>query len=387
MHATIQNDEVIAFTQDLVRQPSLTGEEAGAAAVVRGKMEALDYDEVRVDEYGNVIAVRHGERPGPRLLFDAHLDVVPANNPQAWGSNPFGGELRDGKIWGRGATDIKGGLAGIVIGLGRMPRQDIAGTLIVSASIGEEQIEGIALEQVVKSTQPDFALICEPSDCQLGVGQKGRTEFWIQASGRPAHTSRPELGDNAIYRALSIVGALRRLRPPDDSLLGPGVMELVEIVSEPFPGECTVPYGCRLRYDRRLASGETRQSVRDEIYSALKGLDQWETGYQTANLVTYTGLRLEKEQFHAGWAMDPASAWLRKAEQGLRQAGIQPHRIAVPYCTNGSYSAGEAGLPTLIFGPSSIRLAHVVDEYIEVEELLRGMRGLVALAAALGRQD
>jgi acetylornithine deacetylase/succinyl-diaminopimelate desuccinylase-like protein len=291
--------------------------------------------------------------------------------------------VRDGKIWGRGATDIKGGLAALVCALGRLPRRSFAGTLIVSASIGEEHMEGAALRSVVAHTRPDFTMICEPTGCQLGIGQKGRTEIWIQVHGRPAHTSRPELGDNAIYRAVEMIPVLKGLPIHSDPILGNGVMELVEIISNPFPGECTVPYDCRMRYDRRLVSGETRDSLMREVRAALERFPSWEVGFQPGILNTYTGIELRGEHFYASWLHPEDSPWLVKCRKGLQKAGISPQTMIAPYCTNGSLTAGEFGIPTVIFGPSTISLAHVVDENVEIAELVHAYQGIQSLVQAL----
>jgi putative selenium metabolism hydrolase len=377
-------DEIVNFTQELIRSNSLPGKESGVAAIVEQKMRSLDYDQVFVDENGSVVGRRKGGKAGQRILFDAHMDVVDVQNAASWSCDPFGGELRDGKIWGRGATDIKGGLAGMVIALGRLPRDEFAGELVVSASIGEEMIEGIAVEDIVRRTQPQGAVIVEPSDCLLGLGHKGRTGFWLRLDGKAAHTSEPGQGVNAIYKAMQAVERLRKISLPADRFLGTGIMELIEIISAPFPGECTVPYGCSLRFDRRLVGGETMESVLASIQYGLAGIEGWLAGFTENTLQTYTGRILKKTEFHPGWTVDPGSDWVRHALTGLEKVGVHTETMYAPYCTNASYTAAIAGLPTLVFGPSSIHLAHVVDEYIEIAELLRGARGLAGLAAELG---
>jgi putative selenium metabolism hydrolase len=383
MHTTSHTPEIISFLQQLIRQPSLSGRESGAARVVKAKMESMDFDDVWIDAYGSVVGIRSGTSPGPQLLFDAHMDVVPVTNPDSWRYPPFGGEVHDGRVWGRGATDIKGGLAAMIIALGRLRRDAFSGTLILSASIGEEQIEGLAMKPIVAASRPDFVIISEPTSCQIAAAQKGRTEFWIDIEGRPAHTSRPELGDNAIYRAMPIISALRNLKMPTDPVLSSGVMELIEIQSNPFPGECIVPYGCHLRYDRRLVSGETQASIRVEIEQALLAIDQWKMAFQSTPLRTYTGIDLNNDCFYPGWVLDSASPWLAKARQALHSVGLPDAPLAVPYCTHASYTAGIAKIPTIIFGPSTIELAHVTDESIEIEELEKAADGFTALAQHL----
>jgi putative selenium metabolism hydrolase len=378
--------EIIQFLQDLIRQPSISGSESGAAQIVKAKMESMDFDDVWMDEYGSVLASRTGNTEGPRLLFDAHMDVVPVSS-ENWQFPPFGGEIHQDRVWGRGATDIKGGLAAMIVSLGHLARSAFSGTLILSASIGEEQIEGLAMGPITASTHPDFAVICEPTGCHLASGQKGRTEFWVEVTGQPAHTSRPDLGENAIYRSLPVITTLRDLALPEDPLLGQGVMELIEIQSSPFPGECIVPFGCRLRYDRRLVSGETQESIRAGIEYSLADVHHWKMGFLSTHLTTYTGLELEQECFYPGWVLDPNTIWLQRARLGLRSAGIPDETITVPYCTHASYTAGVAGIPTILFGPSSIDLAHITDEYIEIEQLNQAARGFASLARSLTKES
>jgi putative selenium metabolism hydrolase len=382
-------DEIIAFTQELVRLSSLPGREREVALAVHAKMNALNYDEVWTDVYGSVVGIIRGDgaskQDGPTFLFDSHTDTVEITSPEAWTHDPLGGEIDRGRIWGRGSTDMKGAIAATVIALGRLPwrASGFRGALAVSASVGEEVIEGAALSHIIPRVKPDFVIICEPTECKLGIGQKGRTGIRVSTSGKPAHTANPKLGDNAVYKMLPVIERLNALPLPKDSLLGDGVMELVEIQSLPFPGKSIVPDGCRAIFDRRLTRAETEESVLNSIRGALAGLKDWSVEYTTAHVDCYTGKALEKPDFHAGWAIDPKSEWLEKARRGLQAAGLPADFYAVPYCTNGSYSAGEAKLPTIVFGPSTIKLAHAIDEYIEIDELMRGAEGFVGLAKEL----
>jgi putative selenium metabolism hydrolase len=378
-------DEIISFTQELVRLPSLPGHEREVAHAVEAKMRALNYDEVWTDEYGSVVGILNGAQSGPTILFDSHADTVEITSREAWTHDPLGGELVDGKIWGRGATDMKGAIAGTVIGLGRMARADIRGAIVVSASVAEEVIEGAALSHIIARVKPDFVVICEPTENKIGIGQKGRTGIWVRTTGKPAHTANPKLGDNAVYKMLPVIERLKAIEMPTDGLLGSGVMELVEIQSHPFPGKSIVPDGCRARFDRRLVRGETMDGVLDSLRVVLDGLKDWRVEFTTARVECYTGQVLAMPDFHAGWAIDQQSPWLLNAMDGLKAAGLEPDFYAVPYCTNGSYSAGAAKTPTIVFGPSTIKLAHAIDEYIEIEDLLRGTAGFVGLAQALSQ--
>lgn len=377
--------ELIDFHRDLVRLPGLSGQEAAVGEAVAQKMQALGFDQVWRDELGNVIGLRRGSLPGPRLLFDAHMDVVPVTTPEAWSSDPFGGELRGGRIYGRGAADTKASLAAMVVGLGRLPREDFRGELLVTASVGEEILEGAGLAVVLDAHRPDGVIVGEPTSCRLGIGQRGRARLLFKAAGRAAHSSSPDQSQNAVYLAAELIQRIRSLPLPEDAALGRGLMAPIQIISQPYPSTSTQPYLCEVTYDRRLVRGETAESLLAEYQQGLADLIGWSVELVSEGYTTCTGVELRRPDFHPAWAMESDSEWVGKAKTALETAGIPPEMFVAPYCTNGSASAGERGIPTLIFGPGSIEQAHVVDEYVTVNELERGLRGYQALAAALSR--
>jgi len=378
-------DEILSFAQEIVRLPSLPGQEGAVAQAVERKMRSLGYEKIQIDELGNVIGWRSGSQPGHTVLFDAHMDVVEAGDPQAWSSPPFAAELRDGRLWGRGASDMKGPLAAALVALGRLPAERFAGHIAFSASVGEEVHEGAAIARVMEAVQPNCVVICEPNGATLGLGHKGRAGLWVETYGKPAHSSAPHLGENAVYKATGVIQRLRDLPAPHDELLGEGVLELIEAVSSPYPSLATIPERFRMYYDRRLVRGETAESVLVSLRQALQGLEGWDLGLRQVALSTYTGDSLQLPDFHPAWAIARESPWVQKAARGLAEAGLEVRYSTSLFCTNGSYSAGTASVPSLIFGPSSGMLAHCVDEYITLDELRQGARGYWGLGRELGR--
>ena len=379
----------ITLCQELVRLESLSGEERAASEAVEREMRALGYDEVRRDELGSVLGVVRGARaagadaaPGA-LLFDAHLDVVPATEPETWRFPPFSGERAEGRVWGRGATDVKGSLAALVVALGTLPRGEIAGTFLVSASVGEEHIEGLAVGHVLAAHPVRAAIICEPTGLRLGLGHRGRASLVVQAAGRAAHTSRAENGINAVYRLTEAIARIRAMTPRTDALLGRGHIELVEVSSRPFPGSAMVPYEATARFDRRLVPGETRASVLTEMDEALAGLEGLSVRLHTGELRCYTGRSFTVEAFHPGWAVAADTPHAQRARQALEQAGLDRGVFYAPYSTNATETAGRRGISTLVYGAGDISAAHAVGESIEVAELLDAFRGYQALARGL----
>ena len=379
----------ITLCQELVRLESLSGEERAASEAVEREMRALGYDEVRRDELGSVLGVVRGARAAGAdaasgaLLFDAHLDVVPATEPETWRFPPFSGERAEGRVWGRGATDVKGSLAALVVALGTLPRGEIAGTFLVSASVGEEHIEGLAVGHVLAAHPVRAAIICEPTGLRLGLGHRGRASLVVQAAGRAAHTSRAENGINAVYRLTEAIARIRAMTPRTDALLGRGHIELVEVSSRPFPGSAMVPYEATARFDRRLVPGETRASVLTEMDEALAGLEGLSVRLHTGELRCYTGRSFTVEAFHPGWAVAADTPHAQRARQALEQAGLDRGAFYAPYSTNATETAGRRGISTLVYGAGDISAAHAVGESIEVAELLDAFRGYQALARGL----
>jgi putative selenium metabolism hydrolase len=377
--------ELIDFHRQLVRLPSLPGQEREVADTVLQKMKSLDFDEVFRDQYGNAVGRKQGTGSGSRILFDAHMDVVSVTTPEAWTSDPFGAEIRDGRIYGRGASDTKGSLAAMVVGLGRLSRSEFCGEIIVVGSVGEEILEGAGLAPVLDTLKPDGVIIGEPTDCRLGIGQRGRARLLFKAIGRAAHSSSPDQSQNAMYRAADLIQRIRLLPLPQDPDLGNGLMAPIQIISQPFPSTSTQPFLCEIVYDRRLIRGETEHSVLAEYNQGLANLTDWSVELVSEGYKTYSGLDLHMPDFHPAWMMPADSPIVQKSVEALKASSIDPQPFTAPYCTNGSASAGERNIPSLIFGPSSINQAHIVDESIEISELDRGMLGYVAIAKSLGK--
>ena len=244
---------VVELCREFVRIPSPSGQEGELAAVVAARMQAMGF-KVETDAFGSVLGLRKGARPGPMLIMDAHLDTVPVTHASAWRHDPFGAEMEQGRLWGRGTADTKGSLAAMLCAAAAL--DDFPGTLIVSASVCEEDVTTAALAQVLDHHPADLVLVGEPTSLCLGTAQKGRAGLLLEASGRSAHSSRPELGDNAIYKMMAAITRLRALPLPVDPELGQGVCELIEIGSEPKPSPGMVPHFCTARLALRLLPGK-----------------------------------------------------------------------------------------------------------------------------------
>jgi putative selenium metabolism hydrolase len=379
-----RNQTVVRVAQELIRAKSLAGEEGAAAQVTIDTMRALNYDNVCVDDLGNVVGILKPQRNETRaapIIFDSHLDTVAAVG--AWTKDPFGGEVSDGKLWGRGAADMKGALAACLCGAA-FARDDgqLKSTVLVCASVNEEQIEGLALVEVLAHYQPSRVVICEATGLHLCIGGRGRAEVFLTVQGVPAHASTPRLGVNALKQTAKLILALNEWQPPHDDVLGDGIFEPTEIISNPYPSVSVLPDRCRVRCDRRLLAGEKERDVLaplEEIIARLHDADASFIAHaeiDTETIRTYTGATLSMRKYQPAWKMDPQDPFVRQARKVLGNPDLSYYS----FCTNAARSAGYLHLPTIGFGPGYEAQAHVADEYVALEQLLGAAQGYYALS-------
>lgn len=369
----------VALTRELVRIPSFPGEEGAAAEWVAAKMRSLGFTEIQRDQYGSVTGLWQGEKAGPTLLFDAHLDVVQVTEPEHWQHAPFGGVLENGRIWGRGSADTKASLAAMLAGVSRLPRVHLSGQVVLAASVQEEILTGAAVAHILKKFTPDVFVTGEPTSLSLAIAQKGRVTLELQAHGRSAHTSQPESGENAVYKMIEAVNRLRNMVTHYDPDLGQEILELTEIISEPFPNGSMVPPGCQARMIGRILPEETRAGFLNRVSEALSGISGLEASIAQLNGSCYTGVAIQMEDFLPGWRNPPDDPWGKKILAALSAKGLPTQCIASGCGTNAS-AAGSLGIPAFIYGPGNLEQAHTVDEWVSVKDIRLAARGFRAIA-------
>jgi putative selenium metabolism hydrolase len=193
--------QVINFLKDIIRIPSLSGEESKVALRVKDEFKKLGYDKLLYSTGGNVCGVRGNG--ALKILYDAHMDVVePGEN---WKTPPYEPTEKDGYLIGRGAVDDKGPLASMIYGGAAADITDV--TLYVLASVNEEVAEGNGLKEFFDETKikPDVVVIGEPSQLTAAVGNRGRIGLRIDIAGQSAHASDPSDGENALLRAADVI--------------------------------------------------------------------------------------------------------------------------------------------------------------------------------------
>ena len=383
--------KLIKLCQELIQNPSNSGEEKGVAEAVKKNMLNMGFDKVHIDKYGNVIGCIVGKQPGKKILFDGHIDTVPVPNREKWTQDPYAGDIVDGKIYGRGTSDMKGQTSAFISACAFFAEdcnKDFAGEIYCAGVVHEEIFEGIAAREISAYVKPDYVVIGESSELNLKIGQRGRGEVVVETFGKPAHSANPHKGINSVYKMAAVIQEINKITPPETEL-GKGILELTDIKSSPYPGASVVPEYCRATYDRRLLVGETKEMVLAPIQEVLDRMMKEDdklkakVSFAIGRETCYTGEIIEGERFFPGWHYEESDEFVKAAYKGLIEAGITPEVTQYSFCTNGSHYAGEAKIKTIGFGPSKENLAHTIDEHIEIEQLCIGAKGYYGILKSI----
>ncbi len=381
--------ETVRFLADMIRTPSFSSKEKDVIAVIRKEMEKAGFDEVRIDGLGSIIG-RIGS--GPRLMaFDGHVDTVYAGDLDQWRFDPFQPKIEDGRIWGRGTVDQKGGMAAMVYAAKIIKELKLNDqfTILFTGTVMEEDCDGLCWLHLIREEKikPEFVVITEPTNLNIYRGHRGRMEIRVEAKGRSCHGSAPERGDNAIYKAARIALELEKLneRLRHDPFLGKGTVTVTEVKSS-SPSLCAVADGAALHLDRRLTFGETRESALAEVQDAAKraGVPDAEVYVVDYAEAAYTGKVYPMEKYYPTWVLPENSPYLNDAAAAYTAVlGKQPLVDKWTFSTNGIAIAGMHGIPCLGLGPGDEVYAHAPNEACPIEHLSSAAAFYAALVARL----
>ena len=317
----------------------------------------------------NVIGVLEGRSPGPTLMFCGHTDTVSVEGM----SDPFDPVERDGRIYGRGSGDMKGGVAAMIEAGAALARSGglKAGRLIIAA-VADEEYASIGAEALVKEWRADAAVVTEPTDLKIGIGHKGFSWVEVVMKGRAAHGSRPLEGRDAILRMGRVLARLEELtnrlasRPPHPIL---GCPSLHASFIDGGREMSTYPDRCVLRLERRTLVGEDDTIALDEVNEILDSLRAEDSEVEaTAQLM-----------FHRRAYVTPDGHTLpSQMEEALRSSGRDTTREGMTYWADTAI-LGHAGIPSIIFGPGGEGY-HGLEEYVRSDEVLTCRDALIELA-------
>ena len=367
--------DLVKFMQDIIRIPSLSSEEGAVVERARQEMLRIGYDEVTVDPMGNLLG-RIGN--GPRVIaFDGHIDTVDVGDPELWDRDPHSGDIEDGILYGRGTSDMKGGVASSIYAGAILKKRGIPKnvTFYATATVQEEDCDGLCWQYIINedNLRPDLVVITEPTSLRIYRGHRGRMELEVHTSGISCHGSAPERGDNAVYKMAGIIADIEKLNEelqPRDPL-GKGTVTISEVRST-SPSLCAVADGCTIHLDRRLTIDETEETSVAEIL-ALPSVQKAKATVTVLDYAvpSYTGLTYPTRKYYPTWEIAESEPEVQAAMAAYSEAfDKEPEVGHWTFSTNGVATAGMHHIPTVGFGPGHEHFAHAPNEQTEVEHLV-----------------
>ena len=370
----LENDTA-EFLCDLIRTSSFSGKEKDVIELIKAKMLKEGFDEVTIDGLGNVIGrIGNGKKV---IAFDAHIDTVYPGEMSLWNFDPFTPKIEDGKVWGRGSVDQKGGMASMVYA-GRLIKElglNKDYTIYFTGTVMEEDCDGLCWQYIIKedNIKPEVVILTEPTNMNLYRGHRGRMEILVKVKGFSCHGSAPERGDNAIYKISKITLEIEKLneRLISDDFLGKGTVCVTQVFFN-SPSQCAVPDAASIQLDRRLTYGETKESAVAEVKEAAKlaGYPDAEVEVLMYEEKAFTGLVYPTEKYYPTWKISENSLFLKDAVYAYKNVlNREPKVDKWTFSTNGVAIAGMHGIPCIGLGPGNEVLAHMPNENSPVEHL------------------
>lgn len=379
----VDEEGLVRFAQKLIKIRSVydplkpDGNEEKAATFVADFLKKEGF-EVHVEEVvsgrPNVIAFLRGQQPGKTLLFEGHTDVVTPGDLSTWNHDPFGAEIVDGRIYGRGACDTKGNLAAAIFAAKAVKDAgvDFNGTILLCIPCDEEDMMIGIKDFIAKgwADNVDGAVICEPEENQLCVFQKGAMRVVVRVYGKQSHGAMPLSGINPNWRLAKIICELELLERSEKERLGnheylglPSITPTV--IRSPSIGEPqlnVVPGEAYMTLDLRTVPGQTHEELKAEIGRIFDRLAQVDPEFKATMEV------IEERPWTETSKEEPVVKAIAKAYETV--TGREAVYNGVPGATDGTFLHALKQIPVVVTGAGDRLIPHQSDEYVDIAELI-----------------
>ncbi len=369
----------------LVRTPSVNPgmSEIGMVEEIERQLAETGCELTRVESMPgrpSLAGVLHGASEGPRLVLNGHMDTVAIDDHSRWTVDPFGGEVRDGSVWGRGSVDMKGGLAVQIAcakALSRI-RDRLEGSLVLHFAAGEECGEPGTLSLIEHGFVGDWGITTEPTDLAVATAERGTGWFRIRVHGRSSHAAAPKTGLNPIPAAETLLAALRRydaaLTKRSHPLLGHPICTVTMMSAGAEHN--AVPDTCEITIDRRLIPGEQLPVVTRELEALI--ID---------SIAHHPGLTADLIPIHHPFAAAEVAAespFINLVQRAISEVtGTSQPICGTPYGSDVRNLVNDAGMEAITFGAGDVAMCHCPDERQSLRDLQQAAHILVRVATEL----
>jgi putative selenium metabolism hydrolase len=370
------SNDMILFLQEMIAIPSESCHEGEVIQRIKKEMQKVGFEEIKIDVMGNILGrIGRGRRV---IAMDAHVDTVGIGDPKAWKWDPFIGKMEDEVIFGRGASDQKGGMASLIYAAKIIKELQLDGdyTLWITGTVQEEDCDGLCWQYLLKEKllTPEVVVITEPTNLNIHRGHRGRMEIGVTTKGVSCHGSAPERGINAIYMMAKIINEIERLneRLGEDGFLGRGTIT-VSYIECSTPSVCAVPDRAYIHLDRRLTRGEAKESALVEVKEAIHRAGVEATvEVLKYSAPSYAGLVCETEKYYPTWVLEEKHPLCMAGKETIRQVlGTDPKTDKWAFSTNAVATMGMMGIPTIGLGPANEIYAHSIEDQVPVDHLVK----------------
>lgn len=376
--ADFYKKDLFKFLRDMVKIPSTSTNEEKLVDRIKNEMEKLDYDEIIIDDFGNILGrIGSGKTV---MAIDGHIDTVDVGNIDNWEYDPFKGMEDKNIILGRGTSDQEGGFASAVYAGKIIKDLDLANdyTIWITGTIQEEDCDGLCWKYILENEliKPEFVVITEPTSLNVYRGHRGRMEIKVTTHGISSHGSAPERGENAIYKMAPILLELEELNEnlKYDSFLGKGSLTVSEIFHT-SPSRCAVADKCYISIDRRLTKGEDKESALSEIRK-LRSVKKSNAIVElySYNRPSYKGYKPNVESYFPTWTIDENHILCQSVIKSYEYLFDEKTKLDKwTFSTNGVSIMGRFNIPCIGFGPGHEDEAHAPNEKTFKDELIKAM--------------
>jgi putative selenium metabolism hydrolase len=390
--ANRRQGEMIDFAQQLIRTPSLPGEERAIAVLTGKEMERLGYDEVWTDRVGNVVGLLRGVGGGRSVQFNSHLDHVDVGDPNLWPHPPFAAKIDGDTLFGRGASDVKGAMATqvylvpVLRDLGWRPPGDV-----YVAGVVLEEVGGLG-SQVLAAEMPTHSVILgEATNNQLRRGDRGRALIRITFTGLSAHASAPDRARNPHFAVARFLLQLERLPMARDSTFGVSTAAPTLIESDQMSSNVT-PATIAISLDWRSIPSETSESIvarvgvlAEEVAAKCDGISA-KVEIVGREVTSYTGVTGTLPPTR-GFETPFDHPVLVAARSALERTLGRPVTVDTwTFATDGGHF-DRHGMTTIGFAPGEEKFAHTIHDQVSLAKMTEALTGNVALAIALAASE
>lgn len=367
----IKQEEVIEVLRELIRRPSQNppGNEKVVAEYICKTMKDWGYQPQYVykpePERPSVVVVHKGTEGRPRLVLNGHIDVVPEGNLDGWSVPPFEGTVKEARIYGRGACDMKGGIAAAMIAAKVIKESGVKlrGDLVLQFAMGEETGEAGTKSLLDEGFGGEWGIVLEPTDLKVMTAEKGLAWYHFKVKGKPTHGSRPHQGINAIYNAAKLISAIQEYHEEigkrTHPLCGKDVCSVTMIKGG--TKENIIPESCWLALDRRIIPGETVEQVDSEIKAIIQRLTEKDLEFKCD---------FERVMLYESAEIPVDHKLAEVVRKNVKEVtGVVPAPAGMLASTDQRNFINDAGIPAISWGPGWGK-SHELDEYVEISQVV-----------------